>query len=50
MLSQLKEDAGQPHRNLMPTLLECARASATEGEIVAALQEVFGTFQDAAIY
>ena len=32
------------------TLLECARAHVTEGEIVAALQEVFGDYRDAPIY
>ena len=34
----------------MPTLLECARAHASEGEIIAALQEVLGSFQDTPIY
>ncbi len=50
MLSRLKEEAAQPDRNLMPALLQCARAHATEGEIIAALQEVFGRFQDTPIY
>jgi methylmalonyl-CoA mutase N-terminal domain/subunit len=50
MLSRLKEEAAQPDRNLMPALLQCARAHATEGEIIAALQEVFGSFQDTPIY
>ena len=50
MLSQLKQDAADTDRNLMPTLLECARAHVSEGEIVAALQEVFGSFQDTPIY
>jgi len=50
MLSRLKQDAAHTDRNLMPTLLECARAHVSEGEIVAALQEVFGSFQDTPIY
>ena len=50
LLGQLKDDAAIENRNLMPTILECARAHATEGEIVAALQEVFGTYQDTPIY
>ena len=50
MLSRLKQDAADTDRNLMPTLLECARAHVSEGEIIAALQEVFGSFQDTPIY
>ena len=50
MLSRLKQDAAHTDRNLMPTLLECARAHVSEGEIIAALQEVFGRFQDTPIY
>ncbi len=48
-LARLKEHASGP-RNLMPALLECARAHATEGETVAALQEVFGDYREAPIY
>jgi methylmalonyl-CoA mutase N-terminal domain/subunit len=50
MLSRLKQDAAHTDRNLMPTLLECARAHVSEGEIIAALQEVFGSFQDTPFY
>jgi methylmalonyl-CoA mutase N-terminal domain/subunit len=49
VLAELKE-AARSDRNLMPDLLECARAHASEGEIVAALQEVFGTYTDSAVY
>jgi methylmalonyl-CoA mutase N-terminal domain/subunit len=49
VLADLKQ-AAQSSRNLMPDLLECARAHASEGEIIAALQEVFGTYTDSAIY
>lgn len=46
-LRELKEAACQPNRNLMDPLIKCARAHATEGEIIAALQEVFGTYREA---
>jgi methylmalonyl-CoA mutase N-terminal domain/subunit len=49
VLASLKA-AAQSDRNLMPDLLACARAHASEGEIIAALQEVFGTYTDSAIY
>jgi methylmalonyl-CoA mutase, N-terminal domain len=50
LLAQLKEDAAHPDRNLMPTLVECARVHATEGEIIAALQDVFGSYREAPIF
>jgi methylmalonyl-CoA mutase N-terminal domain/subunit len=49
VLAALKQ-AARSDRNLMPDLLECARAHASEGEIIAALQEVFGTYTDSGIY
>jgi methylmalonyl-CoA mutase N-terminal domain/subunit len=30
----------------MPALIECSQARATEGEIVEALHEVFGTYRE----
>ena len=36
--------AGQ--RNLMPLLLDAARADASEGEIVRALQDVWGDYRE----
>ena len=42
-LGALRESASDAGANLMPALLECARAHASEGEIVGALQSVFGT-------
>jgi len=36
--------------NLMPNLLDCARVHATEGEIVEALQEVFGTYTETPVF
>jgi methylmalonyl-CoA mutase N-terminal domain/subunit len=50
VLDELKEAAAQPDRNLMPNLLDCARAHVTEGEIVTALQEVFGVYREAPVF
>ena len=36
--------------NLMPNLLDCARVHATEGEIVEALQEVFGKYTETPVF
>jgi methylmalonyl-CoA mutase, N-terminal domain len=48
-LAELREAAASD-RNLMEPLLDCARAHATEGEIVAALQEVFGTYTESPVF
>ena len=50
VLAQLREAAADEHHNLMPHLLDCARANATEGEIIAALQDVFGTYRETPVY
>jgi methylmalonyl-CoA mutase N-terminal domain/subunit len=39
--------AAATDENLIPLLIDCARASCTEGEIVSALQDVFGTYTEA---
>ncbi|MBV9818373.1 MAG: methylmalonyl-CoA mutase family protein [Solirubrobacterales bacterium] len=44
-LHAIKEAAGAD-RNLMPLLLDAARVHATEGEIVVALQEVWGDYRE----
>ncbi len=49
-LSALREDAGHEERNLMEPLLDCARAHASEGEIVEALQEVFGDYAETPVF
>jgi len=36
--------------NLMPVLLDCARAHATEGEIVHALQDVWGAYTETPVF
>jgi methylmalonyl-CoA mutase N-terminal domain/subunit len=48
-LTELKRAAAADD-NLMEPLLTCARAHASEGEIVAALQEVFGTYTETPVF
>jgi methylmalonyl-CoA mutase N-terminal domain/subunit len=36
--------------NLMPHLLDCARARVSEGEMVAALQQVFGSYTESPVF
>jgi methylmalonyl-CoA mutase, N-terminal domain len=48
-LAQLKS-AAAGDQNLMEPLLDAARAHATEGEIVEALQEVFGTYTETPVF
>jgi methylmalonyl-CoA mutase N-terminal domain/subunit len=42
--------AAATEANLMPNLLDCARVHATEGEIVASLQHVFGTYTETPVF
>jgi methylmalonyl-CoA mutase N-terminal domain/subunit len=46
VLEALEAAAREPEENLMPHLLEAARAEATEGEMVQTLQRVFGTYTE----
>jgi methylmalonyl-CoA mutase N-terminal domain/subunit len=48
-LSELR-DAARGSDNLMAPILECARAYATVGEAVEALQDVFGGYREPAIF
>jgi methylmalonyl-CoA mutase N-terminal domain/subunit len=48
-LSRLKE-AAESDENLMEPLLDCARAHASEGEIVESLQTVFGTYTETPVF
>src|SRR3954465_955661 len=48
-LGELRE-AAATDANLMPNLLDCARVHATEGEIVASLQQVFGTYTETPVF
>jgi methylmalonyl-CoA mutase, N-terminal domain len=49
-LADLRADAARPDSNLMPALLQCARAHASEGEIIAALQDVWGKYLETPVY
>ena len=49
-LAALKEAADTDDRNLMHPILDAARAQATEGEMIAALQEVFGTYTETPVF
>jgi methylmalonyl-CoA mutase N-terminal domain/subunit len=49
-LADLRAAAADERHNLMPNLLACARVHATEGEIVEALQQVFGTYTETPVF
>src|SRR5947208_383194 len=49
-LAKLKLAAADPETNLMPPLIECARARCTQGEMVESLQEVFGTYSESPVF
>jgi methylmalonyl-CoA mutase N-terminal domain/subunit len=48
-LVKLKQ-AAAGQGNLMPPIIAAARARATEGEMIAALQEVFGTYTESPVF
>jgi methylmalonyl-CoA mutase, N-terminal domain len=48
-LTELKS-AAAGDVNLMPPIIAAARARATEGEMIAALQEVFGTYTESPVF
>ena len=50
VLGSLRESASRERANLMPALIEAARVHASEGEIVAALQEVWGDYREAPVF
>jgi methylmalonyl-CoA mutase N-terminal domain/subunit len=49
-LQALSETAARPQANLMEPLLDAARALASEGEIIEALQEVWGSYTETPVY
>jgi methylmalonyl-CoA mutase N-terminal domain/subunit len=49
VLSEIKQ-AGAGDRNVMPLLIEAARAHVSEGEIVEALQEVWGDYREQPVF
>ncbi|HEY8083252.1 MAG TPA: methylmalonyl-CoA mutase family protein [Solirubrobacterales bacterium] len=42
--------AAATEENLMPPIIEAVRARATEGEMIAAMQEVFGTYTESPVF
>jgi methylmalonyl-CoA mutase, N-terminal domain len=49
-LAALREHAAHADRNLMEPLLQCARAHASEGEIIESLQQVFGDYTETPVF
>jgi methylmalonyl-CoA mutase N-terminal domain/subunit len=49
-LTILAQQAAVESTNLMPALLDCARAHASEGEIVQALQQVWGSYTEVPVF
>jgi methylmalonyl-CoA mutase N-terminal domain/subunit len=49
-LAALREHAAHEDRNLMEPLLDCARAHASEGEIIESLQQVFGDYSETPVF
>jgi methylmalonyl-CoA mutase N-terminal domain/subunit len=49
-LAALREHAAHSEHNLMEPLLDCARAHASEGEIVESLQQVFGDYRETPVF
>ncbi len=49
-LADLKAAAADPTANLMGPILECARARVSVGEMVAKMQEEFGTYTETPVY
>jgi methylmalonyl-CoA mutase, N-terminal domain len=49
-LARLREAAAREGENLMPHLLDAARAHCTEGEIVVALQDVWGDYRETPVF
>jgi methylmalonyl-CoA mutase N-terminal domain/subunit len=49
-LGRLKEDAARADRNLMPPIVDAARAYVTMGEMCDALREVWGTWRETPVF
>ncbi len=49
-LDHLRKVAADPKANTMPAIIECVKAYATVGEISDALRDVFGTYQEPALF
>ena len=49
-LDRLRKVAATERENTMPPILEAVKAKATLGEIVVALQDVYGPYRERAMY
>ncbi len=49
-LAALRKHAAHSDHNLMEPLLDCARAHASEGEIIESLQQVFGDYTETPVF
>jgi methylmalonyl-CoA mutase, N-terminal domain len=49
-LAALRAAAAHERQNLMEPLLDCARAHASEGEIIESLQQVFGAYTETPVF
>jgi methylmalonyl-CoA mutase, N-terminal domain len=50
VLTQIRRAAARGRQNLVPLLLDAARVHASEGEIVRALQDVWGAYREAPVF
>ena len=48
-LGRLADDAAHAERNLMPAIFDAVRAYATVGEMIGALADVFGRWEETAV-
>jgi len=49
-LARLKEDAARPDRNLLPAIVDAAKADVTLGEMCDALREVWGVWRETPVF
>jgi methylmalonyl-CoA mutase N-terminal domain/subunit len=49
-LAALREAAAAPRHNLMDPIIDCARARCSEGEMIEALQSVFGSYTESPVF
>ena len=49
-LAALRAGRCSGERNLMDPLIDCARARASEGEIVESLQQIFGSYTESPVF
>jgi methylmalonyl-CoA mutase, N-terminal domain len=50
VLARLKDDAARPDRNLLPTIVEAAKADVTMGEMCDALRDVWGVWRETPVF